>query len=145
MMDLVEIRLATDDDLDAVLALWEAAEALSSATDDLVSLSRVARAGCLLVAEGEQGEIIGTLIAAFVGWRGNMYRLAVVAEHRKLGIASALVRAAESKLADQGCRRITALVAAQERQATAFWEAVGYRHDDRMARYVRNIASPPAL
>jgi ribosomal protein S18 acetylase RimI-like enzyme len=41
------------------------------------------------VAEGD-GEIVGALIAAWDGWRGNMYRLAVREGHRREGIGLAL-------------------------------------------------------
>jgi ribosomal protein S18 acetylase RimI-like enzyme len=36
---------------------------------------------------------VGTLVAAWDGWRGNMYRLAVLPEHRRAGIGRELVDA----------------------------------------------------
>lgn len=36
-------------------------------------------------------------------------------------------------------RRVTALVEREHGWATAFWEAVGFEFDPRMARYVRNL------
>ena len=59
----------------------------------------------------DAGLIVGAVIAGWDGWRGNIYRLAVDAGHRRRGIGLQLVRAAEQYLHDCGVRRVTALVA----------------------------------
>jgi len=92
----------------------------------------------LLVAE-EDGEIVGTLIAAWDGWRGNMYRLAVREECRREGIGLALVRAGEEYLRECGGRRVSALVAFDDGEAGAFWDAAGYPQDREIGQRVRNI------
>jgi ribosomal protein S18 acetylase RimI-like enzyme len=92
----------------------------------------------LFVAEHD-GEIVGALIAAWDGWRGNMYRLAVSDGHRRQGIAMALTRAGEDYLRERGARRITALVAMDDDVAGAFWQAAGYPPDQLMGRRVRNL------
>jgi ribosomal protein S18 acetylase RimI-like enzyme len=79
------------------------------------------------------------LIAAWDGWRGNMYRLAVRFEHRRRGIGLALVRAGEEHVRDQGARRITALVGYEDEAAAAFWESAGYPQDREIGRRVRNL------
>jgi ribosomal protein S18 acetylase RimI-like enzyme len=84
-------------------------------------------------------EIVGALIAAWDGWRGNMYRLAVSDGHRRQGIAIALTRAGEEYLRERGARRITALVAIDDEVAGAFWQAAGYPPDQQMGRRVRNL------
>lgn len=94
--------------------------------------------GALLVAESGE-EIVGALIAAWDGWRGNMYRLAVRTEHRRAGIALELVRAGEDYLRSKGAHRITALVAHDDAVAGAFWEHAGYPRDQDFGRRVRNL------
>ncbi len=84
-------------------------------------------------------EIVGTLIAAFDGWRGNMYRLAVVPERRRRGLAAALVHEGEALLRTMGCRRITALVVRDHDWATAFWSSAGYELEEWMGRFVRKL------
>ena len=116
----MEIRLTLTSDVDTVLALWRAAEALPSPTDDGASVQRIARRGNLLLTVEGNGTVVGSLIAAFDGWRGNMYRLVVADGQRRRGIARALVDAGEARLAGQGFRRITALVANSEPDAAAF-------------------------
>lgn len=92
----------------------------------------------LLVAELD-GEIVGALIAAWDGWRGNMYRLAVRDGHRRQGIGLALTRAGEDYLRQHGARRITALVAFEDEVAGEFWGSAGYPFDQEIGRRVRNL------
>jgi len=73
-----------------------------------------------------EGEIVGALIAAWDGWRGNMYRLAVRDSHRREGIGTALTRAGEDYLRSCGARRVTALVAFEDERAGEFWDSAGY-------------------
>ncbi len=91
-----------------------------------------------LVAE-RKDEIVGALIAAWDGWRGNMYRLAVRNECRRQGIGLALTRAGEKYLRECGARRVTALVAFEDEVAGKFWGAAGYPPDREIGRRVRNL------
>lgn len=83
--------------------------------------------------------MVGTLIATWDGWRGNMYRLAVEPAHRRQGIALALVRSGEMRLRDRGARRTTALVAGDDPVACALWASAGYHAELGTARFVRNL------
>ncbi len=94
--------------------------------------------GALLLAECDRGAA-GVLIAAWDGWRGNLYRLAVHPERRRGGVGLALVRAGEQHLGDQGARRVTALVAYDDPVAAAFWDSAGYPQDHEIGRRVRNL------
>jgi ribosomal protein S18 acetylase RimI-like enzyme len=94
--------------------------------------------GSLLVADVE-GAILGALIAGSDGWRGNMYRLAVHADHRRAGIGLGLVRAGERHLHRQGANRVTVLVAYEDDVAVSFWKAAGYPQDHEIGRHVRNL------
>ena len=87
------------------------------------------------------GRMVGTLIAAWDGWRGNMYRLAVVPDVRRRGIATALVGEGERRLRARRCRRISALVVDTDVHAVDFWTDVGYVPYP-MERYVRTIGAP---
>ena len=123
-----------------MLDLWRQAEAIPSRTDTLENLHRLVGegSGLFLVAE-EGGRLVGTVIAGWDGWRGNMYRLAVLPRFRRRGIARSLVAEAERRLRAKGARRITALIAKSEEQTMAFWQATGYGHDQRMLRYVKTL------
>jgi ribosomal protein S18 acetylase RimI-like enzyme len=125
----------------AVLELWQQARSEHASTADrLDDVQRLLSGGSesLLVADAD-GVVLGALIAAWDGWRGNMYRLAVRFEHRRRGIGLALVRGGEERLRRQGARRITALVAYEDEVASAFWESAGYPRDREIGRRVRNL------
>jgi ribosomal protein S18 acetylase RimI-like enzyme len=135
------VRACEPQEAPAVLALWrEARSEHASTIDTLGDVQRLLAEtpGSLLVADVD-GAIVGTLVAAWDGWRGNMYRLAVDANHRRRGIGLALVRAGEERLRRQGAGRITALVAYEDELAAAFWESAGYPRDRDIGRRVRSL------
>ena len=136
----VAIRPATTDDIDAVLAAWQQAAGPSALVDEREDIERLlARGpGSLLIAEDE-GEIVGTIIAGFDGWRGNLARLSVVPSRRTEGIGRLLVAEAEKALKGWGCPRVTALVHLELGDAAPFWSKVGYDHDTEVGRFVRNL------
>jgi ribosomal protein S18 acetylase RimI-like enzyme len=137
------IREARPQEVEAVLGLWRQAGATASVTDTAEDLRRaVASSACLLVAEAD-GRLAGTLLAAFDGWRGSFYRLAVHPDYRRQGIARALVSAGEGRLAERGARRINALVEKDHPGAMAFWAAAGYDLDLRLLRFNRNLQHDP--
>jgi ribosomal protein S18 acetylase RimI-like enzyme len=135
------VRVARLEDIPAVLELWALARSAHASTPDRpTDLRRLVAEmpGSLLVAE-VRGSIVGALIAAWDGWRGNMYRLAVRDERRRQGVASGLVEAGERHLWQLGARRVTALVAHDDPIAATFWDAVGYPIDTVIGRRVRNL------
>ncbi|PYN89870.1 MAG: GNAT family N-acetyltransferase [Candidatus Rokuibacteriota bacterium] len=139
---MIEIRPCRLGECADVLALWQRAGAIPSPTDTLEEVTRLVRerADHLLVAI-HQGAIVGSVIGAWDGWRGNIYRLAVAPEARRSGLGRRLVHEAERLLRANGARRISALVERHEAHAVGLWDALadsGWRRDDRMMRYVKN-------
>jgi ribosomal protein S18 acetylase RimI-like enzyme len=135
------IRAATAADIGAVLRVWaEARSAAARTPDDPQFVERLLERdpGALLVAEAD-GEVVGVLIAGWDGWRGNVYRLAVLPSHRRQGIALRLVEAGHDRLRALGARRVTALVGGEEGAAHRLWRAVGYQRDEFVHRFVRNL------
>jgi len=136
-----KVRRCERRDVPEVLVLWgQARSGHASAPDGIDDVERLIAdsPAALLVAERD-GEIVGTLIAAWDGWRGNMYRLAVRDEYRREGIGIALTRAGEEYLRRCGARRVTALVAFEDEVAGSFWESTGYPVDSEIGRRVRNL------
>jgi ribosomal protein S18 acetylase RimI-like enzyme len=132
------IREGTADDVDAVLGFWRDASEHASVSDNPASVRILLEhpAAWLLIAESDGG-IAGTLIAAWDGWRGNFYRLAVHPDRRRRGIATALVREGERRIRERGSRRISSMVEGDDEVATAFWRSAGYRLDPRLDRYIK--------
>jgi ribosomal protein S18 acetylase RimI-like enzyme len=140
--DGFSVRRCQQADVPAVLDLWAQTRSEHASTpdrdDDVELLVGDQSPAALLVAE-RNGEIVGALIAAWDGWRGNMYRLAVRVGHRRQGIGLALTRAGETYLRQRGARRVTALVAFDDGEAGGFWNAAGYPQDEEIGRRVRNL------
>ena len=138
-MSPLRTRPATLADVPTVLDLWDlAASPYASTRDEPEAVERLLSHNALLVAERD-GVVVGALIAAWDGWRGNMYRLAVHPEHRREGVARALVESGEETLRSRGARRVTALVAREDAAARALWLELGYEDDDAIGRFVRNL------
>jgi ribosomal protein S18 acetylase RimI-like enzyme len=137
----VRVRHAEPGEATKILELWRLAETAPSATDDAAALELLLRRqpDGLLVAEADDGTIVGSVVAVFDGWRGNLYRLAVAPDHRRRGVARALVTGAERQLRDAGCRRASALVLHDHADALACWAALGYAPDPRVTRSVKTL------
>ena len=132
-----DLRPATADDIEPVLAFWrDAAEPTS--TDSAEALTSLLRhdPGALIVAEAD-GRIVGSVIAGWDGWRGGIYRLAVGPEHRRLGLGQSLLRAAEERLTGLGGRRMHAIVVESNANAVAFWDATDWEHQAGQLRFAK--------
>jgi ribosomal protein S18 acetylase RimI-like enzyme len=133
----IEIRTAGAGDVAAVLALWEhAAEPTSTDTDEALRALLGRDPGALLVAD-ESGEIVGSVIAGWDGWRGSIYRLAVAPAHRRRGLGRRLLAAAEERLGSLGARRLHAIVIGGDARAVSFWQASDWEHQEGQLRFVR--------
>lgn len=134
-------RSASHRDIEQVLALWGAAGSAETVTDTREGVLGLLDADpeALLVAESDGGEIVGSLIASWDGWRGSFYRLAVHPEQRRQGIATALLREGERRLLARGAARLTAIVTDDDPDAMSFWTATGYERQQGRARFVRNV------
>lgn len=136
----VELRSAEVGEEQRLLDLWRAAGAEPAHGEDLASLARLlAHESTDVVLAEIEGVVVGSLIAAWDGWRGEMYRLAVLPDRRRQGIARRLVDEGERRLRDRGCTRVTALVMHEHEWAMGLWDAVGYAVDDRIVRFVHTL------
>jgi GNAT superfamily N-acetyltransferase len=142
----MEFRTATPHDAERVVRFWHESGASMGATDSVEHVRRVLAnpAAVLILAVAEDG-ISGTLLGAFDGWRGNMYRLVVHPNRRRQGIGRQLVRQVERVFADWGVRRITVLIEVDRPWAMDFWTAVGYPRDDHIVRHVGTLEQPVSL
>ncbi|MGD3110995.1 GNAT family N-acetyltransferase [Streptomyces sp. YGL11-2] len=134
------VRAATPADLDAVLAFWKIAAEGTSISDDTDGVARLLARDpeSLLLAE-DGGELVGTVIAGFDGWRASLYRLAVLPSHRRRGVSKALLEAAEERFVKLGGRRGDAMVLEANEVAHHAWAAAGYEREDHWRRWVKAL------
>ncbi|GHA37282.1 hypothetical protein GCM10010372_41750 [Streptomyces tauricus] len=139
MSDL-RIRAAGPGDLDAVLAFWRTAAEGTSISDDRDGVERLVGHDpeALILAERD-GELVGTVIAGFDGWRCHLYRLAVSPARRRQGIGSALLTAAEERFVRLGGRRGDAMVLQRNESAHHAWRAAGYAPEEHWRRWVKPL------
>jgi ribosomal protein S18 acetylase RimI-like enzyme len=131
------IRLAGEGDLVAVLQLWKAADAEPTHTDDLDALRILIERdpGSLILAEVNRN-LVGTVIAGWDGWRGSIYRLAVLPSERRHGLGKRLVTQALRHLQERGARRLQAIVVTTDAQAMGFWRASPWHEQEERSRFV---------
>ena len=94
--------------------------------------------GALILAE-HYGELIGSIIAGWDGWRCHLYRLAVRPGWRRQAIGAALLEAAEKRLQALGARRIDAMVLASNDLGQNLWRASGYSEQPNWRRWVKSM------
>ena len=136
--DTFFIRECRPEEAETLLALWQAAGTSPSVTDTITDIrGAIESSASVLVAEVDR-RVVGSLIATFDGWRGNMYRITVHPDYRRRGIGRALVKEGEKYLAKLGVKRITALVEEKYPWATAFWSDIGYEIEPGIVRFFRN-------
>lgn len=134
------IREARPEDFDTIIGMWESIDRHTSLPDrrEYLQTFHDFSPDLFLVAEAK-GEIVGTVIGGWDGWRANIARLATRPAVRRMGIAMALVREIERRLKAKGARRVYALVDKRSPPAMPFWESAGYAVNENILQYSRNL------
>ena len=137
---MVHVRHALPDEVGAVLHVWGDSGAEPTITDDEAALRALLdhAPGALLVAV-DGGRILGTVIVGWDGWRGGFYRLAVLPDRRREGIARLLINEGERQLVALGARRLAVFAVTGGPGAAEFWKAVGYEPQSDRQRLVKNV------
>ncbi|MEU7863410.1 GNAT family N-acetyltransferase [Nonomuraea sp. NPDC049141] len=136
----MKIRYAELGDVPAVLDFWllaaEGTDRRDSPDKVVALIERDPEA--LLIAELD-GQLAGTLIAGWDGWRAHLYRLAVHPSHRRKGIATTLLAAAEARFTAFGAFRADAMVLDSNVSAQGAWSAAGYTPQPEWSRWVKPL------
>ena len=141
-MNTTRIRPCEPADVDAVIKLWSESDDLGGSTNDGEAvLRRLAfEDGLLLIAEVD-GQLAGTIIGGWDGWRGSVYRLVVTKSNRRRGIGKQLVASVLGRLKALGATRVYALVQIEEHSPVAapFWVSQGFKPADSVNPYVLSL------
>ena len=137
----IAIRPCRLDECASILELWRNTGSTPSVSDSIDVLRKLVEENSdLFLVAIYDNRIVGTIIGGWDGWRGNIYRLAVLTEYRRQGIGRTLVSEIERRLTLKGAGKISILVEHDEDLAMAFWNALedtDYRRDHRIIRYAK--------
>lgn len=125
---MVHIRTFTAVDSDAVVALWTDAGLTRPWNDPVKDIWRktTTQPEMFLIAENDEGHVVGSAVAGYDGHRGWIHYLAVAASHRGTGLGAELVRRAESMLVELGCPKVQLQVRPENTGVIEFYEKLGY-------------------
>jgi ribosomal protein S18 acetylase RimI-like enzyme len=132
MGESARIRAFIPEDYDEVVALWCESGLTLKRSDTLSELKKllVLPGSVFLIAEADRRdtrpEIVGTVIGAWDGRRAWIYHLAVKPLARRSRIGTRLMTTVEQSLRECGATKINLLVEPGNRQAEAFYRALGY-------------------
>ncbi|AXI76416.1 GNAT family N-acetyltransferase [Peterkaempfera bronchialis] len=139
-MTETDIRPARPAEIPDLLAFWGHAAEGKSVTDDEDGLAQLlARDPEALIVAEQDGRLVGTVIAGWDGWRCHLYRLAVHPDHRRQGVATALLDAAEARFRALGGRRGDAMVLDRNTLGASAWQAAGYAPDAAWTRWTKPL------
>jgi ribosomal protein S18 acetylase RimI-like enzyme len=129
----MNIREFRDDDLSAVIALWQSCDLTRpwNPPERDIELCRRSGHGTLFVAEAAD-HIVGTIMVGHDGHRGWVYYVAVDPARRRDGLGRILMKHAEDFLAAQGVPKIMLLIRETNSAVAAFYERLGYQLEPRL-------------
>jgi ribosomal protein S18 acetylase RimI-like enzyme len=105
-------------------------------------LALVERDPDAVIIASHGGELIGSVIAGWDGWRYHLYRLAVRPDWRRRGVATALLDAAQARFEALGATRVDAMVLARNDLGHRLWRAAGFREQEDWRRWVKEVSPP---
>lgn len=121
-------------DYHAVRKIWEDSGPgvqLSSSDEPVEIIKKLKRDHDLfLVAEDQNGNIVGAVMGGFDGRRGMVYHLAVSPKHRNNHIGMALMEELEIRLSKKGCLKYYSFVTHENQESGGFYKHLGFEQMD---------------
>jgi len=128
MNHALEVREITDDDVDDVIALWNAAGVSRPWNDARADLAFARKGEHAVVLAGLlSGRLVATAMVGEDGHRGWVYYVATQPDLQRCGIGRQMMQAAEAWLRSRGVWKLNLLVRDDNAAAAGFYEALGFR------------------
>ncbi len=132
----------TDSDLDAVIALWDAAGLTRPWNDPRrdIDFARQGENSTVLIGRAD-GATVTTVMVGHDGHRGAVYYLGVDPRHQGRGYGRVTMAAAERWLRDRGVWKINLIVRGDNKTAIGFYGSIGYEVEPNL-QLTRRLGSP---
>ena len=133
MSEELSFRPFTDQDEEAVIALWEKCGLTRPWNDPGkdIGFARDKPSSGILVGE-LAGKIVASVMVGHDGHRGTLYYVSVDPDQQGKGFGRQVVRHAEDWLSAQGVWKLNLLLRADNEKVRAFYEALGYEVEPRL-------------
>lgn len=127
----INVRPVTDDDVEALVALWEAC-GLTRPWNDPHKDIGFARAGAAsdVLAAFEGDQMVASVMVGHDGHRGAVYYVSVHPSRQGEGLGRLIMEAAEDWLKARGVWKLNLLVRTGNDKAAGFYEEIGYRRSE---------------
>lgn len=120
-----------DDDVEAVIALWQHCGLTRPWNDPASDIALARRNANSTVLVGRDGDtIVATAMVGHDGHRGWVYYVAVDPARQKKGFGRAIMAAAEQWLRQAGLPKLQLMVRRENAKAGAFYRSIGYEESD---------------
>jgi ribosomal protein S18 acetylase RimI-like enzyme len=128
-----EFRLTDYDQVASLLLECGLAHGKESLSKQMLQVESERNPKLFLVCEDSSGEIVGTVMGAWDGWRGWIYKLAVTTQRRRSGLGSRLVDEVVARLRASGVRIVRAYINKENAASLSLFAKMGF---DRMDEFV---------
>ncbi len=119
------------EDHSAVVALWQDSGLELNQSDSFEGIrKKLERDPDLFLVAEEDGQILAAIMAGFDGRRGWVYHMAVHPFGQGQGWGKRMLEELERRFKAKGCLKVNVLVEPSYGEVRAFFERLGYRHDD---------------
>jgi len=128
---MMKIRPFKIEDQTAVIELWQACALVVPWNDPVKDIARKLKVDADLFLVGESGgEIVATVMGGYEGHRGWINYLAVSPQHQRKGYGRKIMEFVEQRIHLKGCPKINLQIRGSNKQAAAFYQAIGYDIED---------------
>lgn len=136
------IREMNIDDYEEAFQLWSDTEGMGLSDADTrenIATFLQRNSGLSVVAIGDNGKFIGTLLCGHDGRRGYFHHLAVNRDYRQQGIGKALVENCLHRLKEAGISKCHLFAFVSNLSGIQFWQQLGFQARENLCILSKEI------
>ncbi len=138
----MDVRSASVDDVEEILAVWSAAGLGGGAeVDRAEALERLREDDGFFVVGEMDGSLVAVAMGCYDNHRGWLKRVAVHPEHRGNGFGRAIVDAVEQRFFDAGVVHLRLSVFEDNEAGLAFWNGMAYEELPTIRYFTKDLRS----